>query len=678
MTDARTRIEKLRNEIREHDYRYYVLAQPVVSDDQYDRLLRQLRELEEQHPELVTPESPTQRVGGQPIEGFQHVRHAVPMRSIDNTYNENELREFDERIRKALGQEKYRYVVDPKIDGVAASLRYEDGTLVRVASRGDGEVGDDITHTARTIRAIPLKLREDDLPKILEVRGEIFWPLKDFRRYNEKLMSEGEPTFANPRNAAAGTLKQLDPQSITDRGLSFIAHGVGEIIGPTFPTQSELFQKFRDWGIPISPFLNVFDDVDAVVRFIHDWDKKRRDLPYLTDGLVIKIDSFAQRERLGATSRYPRWAIAFKYPAEQAETVLKDVTFQVGKLGTITPVAELEPVLLAGTTVKRASLHNFDQVDRLGVRIGDTVVIEKAGEIIPQVVSVVELKRPRNAKPVRRPTRCPDCKGDVQQDENGVYIRCINPSCPAQLVERLRFFCGRNQMDIEAAGSAVVEALTQRALVRSFADLYRLLARREELAGLPVGVNARTGSPIKLGSKRTEKLLAGIEASKQRPLARVLAALGIRHVGVTTAELLADHFGTIDALMTADETTLQKVEGIGPEVAAALRQWFQSITGQKAIADLKSVGANMTQPRARTAGPLMGKTIVVTGSFDRLGRNGLEKRIKDLGGKVGSSVSGNTDFVVCGASPGSKLDKARSLGIEVIDESEFVRRFGSK
>ena len=667
MSRIAEQVERLREQIREHDHRYYVLADPTLSDAKYDGLLRELSKLEEAHPELHSPDSPTQRVGGAPIDGFEHVTHAVPMLSIDNTYSEQELRDFDGRVKKRLEDVSYRYVVDPKIDGVAASLRYEKGRLVLAATRGDGTVGDDVTHNARTIRAIPLKLRTDDPPKVLEVRGEVFWPLKAFDKFNKKREAAGEPLFANPRNATTGTLKQLDPQSIAGRGLSFLAHGLGDIVGAEFETQSALFEQLKDWGVPVSPHARTHDSIDGVLDMVREWNAKRHELDYLTDGLVVKVDSLAQRETLGATSRYPRWCIAYKFAAEQAETVLNDVTFQVGKLGTITPVAELEPVLLAGTTVKRASLHNFDQVERLGLRIGDTVIVEKAGEIIPQVVSVVKSRKSRRGKPIACPRSCPACQGEVAQDENGVYWRCINPACPAQIRERLIFFCGRNQMDIEGAGPALIDQLLAAGLIKSYADLYRLQGRRDELVELD-----------RLAEKSVDNLLSGIEAAKHRPLARLLAALNIQHIGAATAELLADHFGDMVSLMQADEEGLLVVDGVGPELAGSLRRFFDSKTGRQTIADLKSVGVHMQQPKSEPAGErvLAGKTIVVTGTLENFGRKEIERLIKQLGGKTASSVSKKTDFVVAGANAGSKLTKAEQLGVEVISEAEFRERVG--
>lgn len=680
-TDERTaaaRIDALRQDIRRHDHLYFVENQPQISDEQYDALVRELRQLEAAFPHLVTPDSPTQRVGERPLEGFVHVRHALPMLSIDNTYSAEELRDFDARVRRLLGDEPYEYLVDPKIDGVAVSLRYEDGRLVLGATRGDGETGDDITQNLRTIRSIPLALRGTGWPRVLEVRGEVFWPRSDFQLCNAARLAAGEAPFANPRNATAGTLKQLDARIVASRGLAFVCHGVGVGLEgaegaktarensprPSRPkSHFALLDQLRTWGIPVSPHTRRCRNIDAVIAFVLEWETRRHTLDYDTDGLVVKIDRFDQRQRLGATSKSPRWCIAYKYAAEQAQTRLLSVDFQVGKLGTITPVANLEPVQLAGTTVKRASLHNFDQVRRLDLHVGDLVTVEKAGEIIPQVVAVSATERPTDARPVAPPERCPVCQGDVAQDEGGVYVRCLNPACPAQVIERLRYFCARDQMDIEGAGEKLAELLVAKGLVRTYADLYRLRERRAELVQLE-----------RLGEKSVDNLLAAIEASKQRPLARVLAALNIRHVGTTTAELLAEHFGTMDALAAADAAELQVVEGIGPEVSAALRQWFQSRAGRETIAALRQVGVNMTQPRTRPAagaGPLAGKSIVVTGTLEKYDRHEIEALIKRHGGKPSGTVSKKTDFVLAGTSPGSKLEKARALGVRVLSEAEF-------
>ncbi len=667
-TEAQQKIAELREEIRRHDHRYYVLAEPAISDRHYDRLFEQLKELEEQFPDLVIPDSPTQRIGGAPLAEFKQVAHAIPMLSIDNTYNEAELREFDARVAKGLGGEAYQYVVDPKIDGVAVSLRYEDGRLVLAATRGDGDTGDDITQNARTIRSIPLQLHGGrEIPHILEVRGEVYWPLPEFKQFNAQREAAGEPTFANPRNATAGTLKLLDSRIVRQRKLAFIAHGFGQVEPLRFETHFDLFQAIRKWGVPINLHFQRFAGIDEVLKFIHQWDKKRGGLDYGTDGVVIKVDRLDQRDALGQTSRFPRWCIAYKFAAERARTRLLSVRFQVGKLGTITPVANLEPVLLAGTTVKSASLHNFDQIERLGVRIGDMVYVEKAGEIIPQVVEVDIEARGSGTKPITPPAHCPECNSETIRDEGGVFLRCVNPACPAQIKERLRYFCGRDQMDIEGVGTALAEQLVDSGLVRDFADLYRLKEREDKLLALE-----------RMGKKSADNLLVAIEKSKSNPLSRLLAALNIPHVGVSTAQLLAEHFGSMEALEAAGIDELQEIEGIGPELAASIYNFLHSGPGRKIISGLRAVGVNMTQPKKKRAGaqPLAGKTIVVTGTLERFSRKEIQDLIQALGGTASGSVSRKTDFVVAGEDAGSKLDKAKSLGVEVIDEKEFRRRAG--
>ncbi len=662
---AQPHITELRRKIRRHDQLYFVSHDPEISDQQYDGLMAELRALEAAHPDLVTPDSPSQRVGEQPLDGFEHVRHAVPMRSIDNTYSAGELRDFDQRVRKGLGDEPYSYVADPKIDGVAVSLRYENGLLTQGATRGDGTTGDDVTQNLRAIRSVPLRLVGADWPHILEVRGEVFWPRPDFERTNQQRSATDQEPFKNPRNATAGTLKQLDARVVARRGLEFQCHGFGliepEIAGAW--THSELEDRVRAWGIPTSPHTRRLDDIEAVIAFVDEWDRQRGELEYDTDGLVVKIERLDQRRKLGSTSKAPRWCMAYKYAAEQARSRLLSVDFQVGKLGTITPVANLEPVQLGGTTVKRASLHNFDQVQRLDLHIGDTVTVQKAGEIIPQVVTADPAERPAGATPLAPPESCPQCGGEVVRDEGGVYLRCINPACPAQIVERLRFFCARGQMDIDGAGIKLIEALVEQGFVHDYADVYRLHERQAELAKLD-----------RLGEKSVENLLAAIQRSKGQPLARVLAALNIRHVGTNTAELLADRFPNIDALMTADEDALQDIDGIGPEMAASLRQWFDSEPGRATIVRLKAAGVNMTQPQAgdpNAVGRLQGKTLVVTGTLTKYSRTEIEALIKQHGGKATKSVSKNTAYVIAGESAGSKLETARSLGITVLSEEEF-------
>jgi len=670
MSSDAEKIEQLRREIRRHDVLYYVEAAPEISDRQYDRLMARLKRLEAKHPELVTPDSPTQRVGGEPIEGFTSVTHSLPMLSIDNTYNADELREFDARVAKVLGEGTYRYIAEPKIDGVAGSLRYEGGRLVLAATRGDGRTGDDITSNARTIRAIPLALAERQgpaVPEVVEVRGEVYWPLEEFNRVNAARAQAGEEPFANPRNGAAGTLKQLDPRIVAERNLSFIAHGFG-IVEP-MPTGSalEMMELLKRWGVPVTPHARPCSSIDEVWTVIEEWAEKRYRLPYEIDGMVVKVDSLEQRDALGQTSRHPRWCIAYKYAAEQAETVLRSVTFQVGRLGTITPVAHFDPVQLAGTTVSNASLHNFDQIERLGVRVGDTVKVEKAGEIIPQVVQVDIARRPAGAEPIVPPTRCPVCEGEAARDEGGVYIRCLNPECPAQLRERLKFFAGRDQMDIENLGPAVIESCVSAGLIRHFADVYDL--RKEDLVKLE-----------RMGEKSSENLLAAIEASKGRGLARLLAGIGIQHVGGRAASLLAGHFGDVDALAASDEEELAEVPEIGPVIAASVRRFFDSERGRDIIARLKAAGVKMTEERARAveAGdlPLAGKSVVATGTLEHFTRSEIKKAIEAAGGRAASSVSKKTDYVVVGEKPGSKADKARELGVPILSEDEFRELIG--
>ena len=641
-----------------------MLAQPEISDRQYDRLIKELEALEAERPELITPYSPTQRVGGEPIGGFATVAHSLPMLSIDNTYSAEAVGEFDARVRRGLGEAPFHYLADPKVDGVAVSLRYEAGRLALAATRGDGRRGDDITANARTIRSIPLRLTGEVPPDVLEIRGEIYWPLSAFSACNARRAAEGLDTFANPRNGAAGTLKQLDPRVVAERGLAFIAHGLGEMSSPIAERANQAMARLEGWGIPVSKHMAVCDDVEAALVTVKDWLTKRREVDYETDGMVIKVDELALRERLGATSKYPRWCIAYKYEAERAETVLREVTSQVGRLGTITPVARFDPVQLSGTTVTSASLHNFDQIERLDVRVGDTVLVEKAGEIIPRVVQVLHDKRPGGAKPIAQPTACPVCGGEAARDEGGVYLRCINPECPAQIRERLRFFAGRNQMDIENLGPAVIDQLVDRGLVKHFADLYTL--RKDDLLELE-----------RMGEKSAENLVRAISASKSRGLARLITALGIRHVGGRAAEVLADHFSDVDAVGSASIEELTQIDEIGPVIAQSVHDFFASSAGKETIHLLEAAGVRTaSETTAVGAQPLAGKTVVVTGTLENLAREQAEDAIKAAGGRATSSVSKNTDFVVLGESPGSKAEKAHKLGVETIDEAEFLRRLG--
>ncbi len=665
MDDA-PRIEQLRDDIRRHDRLYYVEATPEISDRDYDRLMDELKTLEAAHPDLVTDDSPTQRVGGEPIEGFESVTHAQRMLSIDNTYDAEDVREFDTRVRKALEEHPFHYLVDPKIDGVAVSLRYEGGRLVLAATRGDGVRGDNITNNAKRIRAIPLVLTGEGFPDVLEVRGEVFWPRSAFAATNAKRAEQGQETFANPRNGAAGTLKQLDPTVVGERGLAFVAHGLGEMSEPLGNRASEITQRLKSWSIPMSSFTEVCDDIDAAMETIEAWPAHQDEVDYETDGMVVSVDELALRDELGSTSKAPRWRMAYKYEAERAETVLRAVDFQVGRLGTITPVARFDPVQLAGTTVSNASLHNFDQIERLDVRVGDAVIVEKAGEIIPHVLQVVHAHRPADAKPIDPPSACPSCGHETRRDEDGVYLRCADPACPAQLRERLRFFAARNQMNIEHLGPAVIDQLVDQGWVKDFADLYALEA--EKVAELD-----------RMAETSAKNLIDAIQTSKDRPLDRVLAGLGIRHVGGRAAEVLAGHFGGLDALMAASVEALTDVDEIGPVIAESVHSFFHSEAGRTAVDRLRAAGLTMKAERlARDADdqPLAGKTVVVTGTLAGMSRPEAQAAIKAAGGKAASSVSKKTDFVVAGEATGGKLDKARSLGVEVIDVAEFRKRLG--
>ena len=658
--DVKKQVEHLRAEIRRHDYLYYVLNQPEITDQQYDRLFARLKALEAAHPQLITPDSPTQRVSERPLEAFASVHHAVPMLSMDNTYNAQELRAFDERVFKLLGHRDYDYVVELKIDGLAISLRYERGVFVQAATRGDGEVGDDVTANVRTIRAVPLTLLgQGRIPNVLEVRGEVYMPKKAFVELNALRAEDGESVFANPRNAAAGSLKLLDPRITAGRNLSFFAYAIGELSEPLGKDHFYTLQRFEELGLPVNPNIKSAANIDEVLDICMGWSEKRSHLDYQIDGMVVKVNRFDQRDILGYTGRAPRWCISYKFPAEQAETVVESIDVQVGKSGILTPVANLTPVPLAGTTVKRASLHNFDELRRLDVRCGDTVVIEKAGEIIPQVIEVKKERRPAHAAPFEIPAKCPNCGADVRKDENGVYIRCVNPNCQAQLKERLKYFAGRDQMDIEKLGIALIEQLVDTGLVKSFADLYRL--RKDRLAALE-----------RMADKSAGNVITAIEKSKTQPLWRFIAALGIRHIGGQSAEILADHFGSLDAIMAADEETLSQIDQIGPVMAKSVYEYFNNPNNRRVIDELLAAGVKPMQPKTRRTDKLAGKTIVVTGTLENFSRQQIEQAIRQAGGKASSSVSKKTDFVLAGKEAGSKLDKAGELGVKVITEKEFM------
>ena len=656
--DTAKRIEQLREEIRGHDYRYYVLNQPKISDQQYDELFADLKSLEEQHPLLITRDSPTQRVSGQPIEGFDQVRHSVPMLSIDNTYNADELRAFDERVTKQLSSRDYDYVVELKIDGLAINLRYEEGTLVTAATRGNGEVGDNVTANVRTIKAVPLALLGTSIPAVLEVRGEVYMPTSSFVELNKLRTEGGEPAFANPRNAAAGSLKLLDARITAIRNLSFFAYATGELSESLALGHYETLQKLKELSLPVNPNISRVRNVDEALEICVAWSEGRSELDYQIDGMVIKVDRFDQRDILGATGRAPRWCISYKFAAERAETVVESIDVQVGKSGILTPVANLTPVQLAGTTVKRASLHNFDELNRLNVGVGDTVIIEKAGEIIPQVIEVIA-KAVTDAAPFEVPTTCPICGSEVAKDEDGVYVRCLNADCRGQLKERLKYFAGRGQMDIENLGTALIEQLIDGGLVENFADLYKL--QKAELIGLE-----------RMAQKSADNVIEAIEKSKTQPLWRFIAALGIRHIGSQSAQILAEYFGSLEALMSTERQELADIDQIGPIMAESVCEYFTNEKHLEVIRQMLAAGVSPEQPRIRRSDKLAGKTIVVTGTLENLSRQQAQQAIRQAGAKSSGSVSKKTDFVLAGKNAGSKLGKATELGVEVITEEQFM------
>ncbi len=679
-------ITRLRDEIRRHDQLYYVEARPEISDLEYDRLMRRLIQLETEHPDRITPDSPTQRVGERPVKKLKSVAHTTPMLSIENTYGIGELNEFGNRVRKILGEEPVEWVVEFKIDGVAASLLYENGRLTQGLTRGDGTIGDDVTHNIRTIRDIPLRLNEpaglkkgslfSEIPERLEVRGEVYMTNDDLVKLNQRQQEKGETVYANTRNVTAGSIRLLDPAICAERNLRFFAHSVGEYAGLAVSDHLHFLELLRSLGLPVSPHYRKFDSFEEAVLYceslVSEENSTLAELDFEIDGLVLKVNDFRQREKLGTTSKSPRWMIAYKFEKYEATTRLREIRVQVGKAGTITPVAELEPVEIAGTIVSRASLHNAEEIERKDVRIGDTVVVEKAGKIIPHIVRVEKHLRTEELPPFVFPTHCPECGAPLSRDEGGVYIRCGNPECPAQLKERIRFFASRGAMNIEGLGDKLIDQLVDAGLVRSFADLYHLKA--EELLKLD-----------RMGQRSAEKLLAAVETSKTRGLAKVLNALSIRHVGSKTAGLLAKRFGSLGALQKASLAELGGIDEIGPIIAESVCDFFASESGIRTVEELAGCGLDLgkesdaSEPddRSETAPlPLSGQSIVVTGTLERFKRNEIEELIEKLGGKSSSAVSKKTSFVLAGAEAGSKLEKAEKLGVRVVSETEFLAMIG--
>ncbi|MCX7929321.1 MAG: NAD-dependent DNA ligase LigA [Chlorobi bacterium] len=663
---ARERVEELRSLIRQYDYAYYVEAHPLISDRDYDRLFGELVELERRYPDLVTPDSPTQRVGGAPLEGFAHVQHRRPMLSLANTYTREEVLEFDRRIRQALSGEPYRYCCELKFDGVAISLRYSQGRFVLGATRGDGLVGDDITQNLRTIRSLPLVVRPVRVGRTqltdFEVRGEAYMSRNDFEHLNRQRLAAGEKPFANPRNLTAGTLKLLDPREVAQRPLQLVCYYL-DSEHVHLESQSDNLRLLAKLGFPTSPHWRLCPTIDDVFKYISEWEEKRRRLPFDIDGIVVKLDRIDQQERLGTVARSPRWAIAYKYEAEQARTVLKGITLQVGRTGVITPVAELEPVFLAGSTISRATLHNASFVEQLDLRIGDTVYIEKGGEVIPKVVGVDLSARPADAKPWHMPEHCP-CphKSKLYRPEGEVNYYCQSPACPWQIRRRIEHFASRRAMDIEGLGEKVIAELVESGLLETVADIYDLYTRRDQLVGRPGW-----------GEKRVQNLLDAVEASKQQPFHRVLYALGIRYVGEEIAKVLADHFGSFDALCRASRQELEAIHEIGPRIAESVRNFCDDPEERQLVQRLQHAGLSFQQRKtAHHRTPLEGKTFVFTGELDAMPRSRAEELVELLGGRATSSVSKTTSFVIVGRQPGSKLVKAHQLGIQTMSESEFL------
>jgi DNA ligase (NAD+) len=661
-TQITDRLRELRRQLHYHNHRYYVLDDPEISDAQYDRLLKELEGLESRYPDLITPDSPTQRVGARPLEKFETLPHTVPMLSLENAFNREEVREFDERIKRFLKRtEDLAYTVEPKMDGLAIELIYEEGLLLRSATRGDGVVGEDVTQNVRTIPAVPLRLLPGNTPapERLEIRGEVYLRLKDFREFNRKRLEAGEPAFANPRNAAAGSLRQLDPRVTAQRPLYFYAYGLGALAGLPFEGQGEILAALTQWGVPVNPQARRVQGIKAAWSFCREMEDLRHSLPYEIDGVVIKVDSLALQSELGVKSRSPRWALAFKFQPSQETTRILSIEVQVGRTGALTPVAILQPVAVGGVEVSRATLHNQDEIERKDIRIGDTVVVQRAGEVIPEVVKVVDGARPGRGMAFRLPTECPVCRSPVVRLPGEAAHRCINPNCSAQIKESIRHFASKGAMDIEGLGEKMVDQLVEKGLVRDYGDLYALT--REALVPLE-----------RLADKSAGNLIEALERSKQASLSKFIFALGIRFVGEHVAVILAENLGALEALSAAQEEELLSIREVGPQVARSVRAFFDNPQNQKVVAKLLRGGVQLKAEKTGGLKPLAGKTFVLTGRLARFTREEAKGKIEALGGKVAGSVSSKTNFLVAGEEPGSKLDKARELGVAILSEEDLI------
>jgi len=664
--DIDKKIETLREKVRYHEYRYYVLDDPEISDAEFDKLMEQLKKLETEHPDLVTPDSPTQRVGGKPREGFVKVRHSSPMLSLDNTYSEDELRSWERRVHELSGSKDVEYMCELKLDGMSMALRYADAQLERGITRGDGSVGEDVTLNVRTVRSIPLsvskeKLKKAGIPADFEVRGEMLMPIPGFQKMNEERERQALSKFANPRNAAAGTVRQLEPSITAQRRLDFFAYSLLTNGRTYFDRHSVTMDALEAAGFKVNRYRKLATNFDEVWAFIQQWEGKRAGLPYEIDGIVIKVDRRALQEELGYTGKAPRWAIAYKYAARGGITRIEDIIVQVGRTGKLTPVAMLKPVPIGGTTVSRATLHNMDEIERLGVKIGDWVEVERGGDVIPKVVRVVDDKEhPRGHKAFQMPENCPVCGGKVVRTPGEADHRCVNANCPAKLRETILHFASRGVMNIDGMGDALVNQLTDRGLVKNVADIYKIT--KADLLQLE-----------RMGDKSAQNVLNEIEASKKLPLQRVIYGLGIRFVGERTAEFLAEHFGSMDALVNASQEELQEVNEVGPRIAQSIVEFFQERRNRELVQQLRSAGLSFTGNKKQRGTKLAGKTFVLTGTLARYTRDEAKKMIEDAGGKVASSVSKKTDYVVAGADAGSKLEKAKELGVKVVDEKEMEK-----
>jgi len=665
---TKKKVESLRSHIRHHNYQYHVLDEPEVPDAEYDRLVRELQDLEKEYPELITADSPTQRVGAEPIKAFGTVRHILPMLSLENAFSEDELNAFHRRVTERLELEldaDLKYAAEPKLDGVAVSLLYEKGQLVRGATRGDGTTGEDITHNVRTIDAVPLKLMDKGYPSTLEVRGEVFMPREGFIAYNQQALQKGEKTFVNPRNAAAGSLRQLDPRLTAERPLDIYVYSVGLTNGGGLPNcHSEILDRLQGWGLKVCPERKVVSGIGGCLEFYADIGRRRDSLRYDIDGVVYKVNRLDYQKELGFVSRAPRWAIAHKFPAQEEVTIVRDVEFQVGRTGALTPVARLEPVFVGGVTVSNATLHNIDELHRKDVRIGDTVIVRRAGDVIPEVVKIIPERRPKGLRIVKVPAKCPVCDSAVVREEGEAVARCTGGLiCAAQRAEALKHFVSRRALDVDGLGSKLIEQLVAIDRIKTPADLYGL--DRDELAGMD-----------RMAEKSAENLLAAIERSKDTTLARFLYGLGIREVGEATASSIAAHYGKLTSIMEADEQSLQTVSDVGPVVASRIHAFFAEKHNQEVIKSLIDSGLTWkeTKPSPKTAdGPLSGKTFVLTGTLSSMTRDEAKEKIQAAGGKVTGTVSKKTDFVVYGDKAGSKLTKAQNLGIATIDDDSFQK-----